>query len=124
MPHGTFAWNELMTTDVEKAKAFFATTIGWSYEGMSIQTGGTYWVAKLDGKPIAGIMNMEGVVPPGIPPHWFSYIEVDDVDARIAGVEANGGKVIRQPFDIPEVGRIGIITDPTGAPMGWMTPKS
>ena len=113
-----------MTTDVEKAKAFFATTIGWSYEGMSIQTGGTYWVAKLDGKPIAGIMNMEGVVPPGIPPHWFSYIEVDDVDARIAGVEANGGKVIRQPFDIPEVGRIGIITDPTGAPMGWMTPKS
>src|SRR5690242_8876529 len=84
MPHGTFAWNELMTTDVEKAKAFFAATIGWSYEGMSIQTGGTYWVAKLDGKPVGGIMNMEGVVPPGIPPHWFSYIEVDDVDARIA----------------------------------------
>ena len=48
MPHGTFAWNELMTTDVEKAKAFFATTIGWSYEGMSIQTGGlTGWRSSM-----------------------------------------------------------------------------
>ena len=66
---------------------------------------------------------MEGIVPPGVPPHWFSYLEVDDVDTRIAGVEANGGKVIRQPFDIPDVGRIAILADPTGAPIGWMTPK-
>jgi len=123
MSHGTFVWNELLTTDVEKAKAFYATALGWLYEPMTMQQGGTYWVAKLDGKPVGGILSMEGIVPQGVPPHWFSYIEVDDVNARVALVEANGGKVIRPPFDIPDVGRIAILTDPTGAPIGWMTPK-
>ena len=32
--HGTFYWNELLTRDVERAKAFYAETIGWSYEAM------------------------------------------------------------------------------------------
>lgn len=28
--HGTFFWSELNTGDVEKAKAFFGQTIGWT----------------------------------------------------------------------------------------------
>jgi predicted enzyme related to lactoylglutathione lyase len=122
MPHGMFAWNELLTNDVERAKAFYAATVGWAYEGMPIAHG-TYWVAQCDGKPVGGIMNMEGIVPAGVLPHWFSYVEVDDVDARLTTVEANGGKIFRQPFDIEGVGRIAIIADATGAPLGWMTPK-
>ena len=122
MSHGTFIWNELMTNDVEKAKAFFAATIGWSYDGMDMGSM-TYWLAKADDKSVGGIMDMTGVTPPGVPPHWVSYLEVDDVDARIAKLEANGGTVYRQPFDIPNVGRIAIVADPTGAVMGWMTSK-
>ncbi len=122
MSHGSFAWNELMTNDVEKAKAFYAKTIGWSIEEMPMPSG-TYWLAKLDGKPVAGMMAMAGTVPPGTPPHWFAYLEVDDVDARLKKVAANGGKVVREPFDIPGVGRIAILADATGAMLGWMTPK-
>ena len=84
---------------------------------------GSYWIAKHDGKPVAGLMNMTGMVPPGVPPHWFAYIEVDDVDARVKSVTANGGKVMRPPFDIPDVGRIAIVTDATGVAVGLMTPK-
>ena len=63
------------------------------------------------------------MVPPGTPPHWFAYIEVDDVDARVKRIAANGGKLHREPFDIPDVGRIAIVADATGAMIGWMTPK-
>ena len=122
MPHGNFAWNELMTNDVEKAKAFYKSTIGWKLDAMPMPNG-TYWVAKLDDKPVAGIMDMAGTVPPGTPPHWFSYIEVDDVDARVKKIAASGGKVMREPFDIPGVGRIAVLADATGAMIGWMTPK-
>jgi predicted enzyme related to lactoylglutathione lyase len=122
MAHGTFMWNELMTTDVEKAKAFYAKTIGWNIEAMPMPNG-TYWIAKVDGKPVAGLMAMMPDVPAGTPPHWFSYLEVDNVDARVKAVTANGGKVMRPPFDIPDVGRIAIIADATGAAMGLMTPK-
>ena len=30
--HGQFHWNELMTRSVDKAKDFYADTLGWSYE--------------------------------------------------------------------------------------------
>lgn len=122
MAHGAFMWNELMTADVEKAKAFYGTTIGWAFEEMKMPSG-SYWIAKVGGTPVAGMMNMTGVVPPGTPPHWFSYIEVDDVDARAKQVAANGGSVHRAPFDIADVGRIAIVADATGAAVGLMTPK-
>ncbi len=121
MAHGEFCWNELMTTDVEAAKQFFADTIGWTYQGMPIQHG-TYWLAHMNGKPVAGIMAMQGVVPDGTPPHWVSYLAVDDVDARVARLTAAGGTVCRSSFDVPGVGRIAIIADATGAVMGWITP--
>ncbi|MEC8584227.1 MAG: VOC family protein, partial [Pseudomonadota bacterium] len=56
-----------------------------------------------------------------LPPHWFSYIEVDDVNARVAKAETAGAKILRPPFEVPDVGRIGILVDPTGAAVGWMT---
>ncbi|MGE0419912.1 MAG: VOC family protein [Acetobacteraceae bacterium] len=121
MTHGTFYWNELMTPDTEAAKRFFADTIGWTYQGMPMPEG-TYWLAQIDGKPVGGIMAMQGVVPDGTPPHWVSYLAVDDVDARIARLSAAGGTVCRSPFDVPGVGRIAIVADPTGAVMGWITP--
>lgn len=124
MSHGAFMWNELMTGDVEKAKSFYQATIGWTIEEMPMPGGsGSYWIAKADGKPVAGLMNMTGMVPPGTPPHWFAYIEVDDVDARVKRIAASGGKLHREPFDIPDVGRIAIVADATGAMIGWMTPK-
>ena len=125
MAHGAFFWNELMTNDVEKAKQFFARTVGWQFEGMNMADmggAGTYWVAQADGKPVGGMMDMTGVVPPGVPPHWIGYVEVDDIDARIAQVASAGGNVMRPPFDIPGVGRIAILADPTGAVLGWITP--
>lgn len=122
MSHGAFMWNELMTNDVEKAKSFYSATIGWTVEEMKMPNG-SYWIAKADGKMVGGIMNMTGVTPPGTPPHWFSYIEVDDVDARVKKIVSNGGKLVREPFDIPDVGRIAIVADATGAMVGWMTPK-
>ena len=117
MAHGQFMWNELVTGDVEAAKAFYAKTLGWSYEGMPMPEGGTYWLARLGDKMIGGMMTM-----PGVPPHWLPYIEVDDVDRRTALAASNGSTVMRQPFDIPDVGRIAILIDATGAALGLMTP--
>lgn len=121
MSHGAFIWNELMTNDVEKAKSFYGATIGWTAEEMKMATG-SYWIAKADGKMVAGIMDI-AMMPPGTKPYWFAYIEVDDIDARVKTIAGNGGKVIREPFDIPDVGRIAIVADATGAMIGWMTPQ-
>lgn len=121
MAHGSFIWNEFLTNDVERAKAFYEATIGWVFEATPFAHG-TYWLAKQDGKPVAGMMDMTDFVPPGVPSHWFSYIEVDDVDACVKLLEAAGGRLCRPLFDVPEVGRIAILNDAVGAGVGWMTP--
>jgi predicted enzyme related to lactoylglutathione lyase len=52
----------------------------------------------------------------------MSYLAVDDVDARVAKATAAGAKLMRPIFDVPNVGRIAILTEPGGAGVGWMTP--
>ena len=119
--HGTFFWSELNTGDIEKAQAFFGATIGWTFATMP-NGDPNYWIAFNNGIPQAGIVPLSMFSPPGAPPHWFSYLAVDDVDKRLEALIAAGGVILRPPFDVPDVGRIAIIQDPTGAPMGWMTP--
>ncbi|MFS8036034.1 VOC family protein [Xanthobacter sp. AM11] len=120
-PHGKFYWNELMTDDVERAMAFYGATLGWTFSDMPMDGGRIYHLAMQGDEPVAGLMDKTDIVPPAVPPHWFSYINVDDLEARLKLLEANGGSILRPPFEIEGVGRIAIVADPTGAPMGWMT---
>jgi uncharacterized protein len=119
--HGHFYWNELMTRDPEQAKAFYGKTVGWRFDGMPIAQG-TYWVCKDGDAAVGGIFDMNGPEFEGIPPHWFAYLAVDDVDARVAGATAEGARLLRPMFDIAGVGRIAILKDPVGAAIGWITP--
>ena len=122
MAHGTFVWNELLTRDVEAAKTFYASTVGWTFKPMPMPDG-TYWIAEMDGKPVGGLMAMPQELPSTVPSHWFAYLEVDDVDARLKVVTEHGGKMMRPSFDVPDVGRLGFIEDSTGAKLGLMTPE-
>jgi uncharacterized protein len=120
--HGTFYWNELMTRDVERAKKFYADTMGWSYDAMPMPPGGTYWVAKMGDEPVGGIFDISGPEFGPVPESWMSYIAVDDVDARVGKALKAGAKLMKPAFDVPGVGRIAILMEPGGAGVGWMTP--
>jgi predicted enzyme related to lactoylglutathione lyase len=120
--HGYIYWNELMTHDVEKAKAFYGPLVGWTFSAMPME-GGTYWLFMPEGadRPAGGLM--EVAKDSGMPTDvWFTYLAVADIDALMPKVEAAGGKVLRPPWDVPGVGRIAIVQDSTGSVMGWMTP--
>jgi predicted enzyme related to lactoylglutathione lyase len=119
--HGNFHWNELMTRDAERAKAFYSSTVGWSFDAMPMPEG-TYWVAKMGDEPVGGIFPMVGQEFMGMGDRWVSYLAVDDVDARLAKATAAGAKIMKPPFDVPDVGRMAFIEEPGGAMIGWITP--
>lgn len=121
MAHGIFHWNELMTRDPEGAKSFYGDTVGWDFEAWQMEES-TYWVCKMGDMPVGGVFDMNGPEFEGIPPHWFSYLEVDNVDERVERATRAGAEIMRPLFDVPGVGRIAIIKDPTGAAIGWITP--
>jgi uncharacterized protein len=122
MSHGTFCWNELMTHDVEKAKAFYSKAVGWAFDAAPMVGGGTYWIAKIGDKPVGGIFPMNGPEYKGMEERWVSILAVDNVDARVKKATQAGAKVMKAPFDIPNVGRIAYVQEPGGAMVGWMTP--
>ncbi|MDI7861494.1 VOC family protein [Rhizobiaceae bacterium n13] len=124
MTHGTFCWNELNTRNAEAAKKFYGETIGWTFDKMDMEGGGAYYICMQGETPVGGIFTMEGPAFDGMPEHWFAYLDVDDVDKRTNKAQAHGATIIRPPFDVPDVGRIAIVKDPSGAVMGWMTPVS
>jgi uncharacterized protein len=58
----------------------------------------------------------------GVPENWLAYLAVDDVDAVLEAAKAAGAKVVREPFDVPTVGRVAIVQAPGGATIAWITP--
>ena len=119
--HGNFYWNELMTHDVEQAKTFYGSVVGWTFDATPMAEG-TYWVAMMGDTPVGGLFPMSGADFEGVPENWMSYLAVDDVDARLTQATAAGATTCREPFDVPGVGRIAILKEPGGAMVGWMTP--
>jgi hypothetical protein len=72
--HGHFCWNELRTRDAERAKAFYASSIGWTFEAASTPDGRPYWVALEDGKPVAGLFSLSSPEFDDVPESWMSFL--------------------------------------------------
>ena len=115
--HGHFHWNELTTRNVAKAKEFYGKTLDWTFEDMAMPDG-TYTLCKSGDAMVGGMFEMQGPQFDGMPEQWFACIAVDDVDARLAKLTAEGGAIHRPPFEVPGVGRIAIVGDPNGATSG------
>jgi predicted enzyme related to lactoylglutathione lyase len=118
---GAVSWTELMTTDVEGAKAFYSQLFGWRLEAMPMPGGeGSYHVIHAGDNQVGGIMQR----PPqagDAPPAWGSYVTVDQVDAVAERARELGGQVLFGPQDIPGVGRFCVIRDPQGAVISAIT---
>ena len=122
MSHGSIHWSELVSADVEGSKKFFTEICGWTIQEMPMPNG-PYNICMVGEQPVAGIMGVEQIeADHEIMPHWMTYLAVDDVDAETNKVTGMGGTVIREPFDVPGVGRIAIVMDPGKAVVGIMTP--
>jgi predicted enzyme related to lactoylglutathione lyase len=108
---GQFCWDELLTDDPESAAAFYAALLGYAIEPVDMGPLGVYRLLKRGDLPVAGVMKH----PEGLHPHWIPYLAVDDVDAETRRAADLGAKVYFAGRDIPGVGRLSGIDDPTGA---------
>jgi predicted enzyme related to lactoylglutathione lyase len=119
-----FVWYELMTSDLDAAKAFYKTVVGWNAEAWG-GAGMPYVILKAGDAGVAGMMTIpEDAAKMGVRPGWVGYIGTPDVDAATRSVKEAGGTVHREPDDIPEVGRFSVVADPQGAMFILLTPTS
>lgn len=122
-PPGDFIWYELMTTDAEGAKDFYDALVGWSFGEAAAEYNGYRMINTSDGGFAGGVMPISAEMQQhGARPTWLGYLNVTDVDAKVAAIEAAGGKTLMGATDIPNVGRIAMVADPQAAPFYVMKP--
>lgn len=116
---GAFSWTELVTTDVDAAKAFYGEVLGWGGETHG-EGAGAYTEWQVNGRSIGGMMQKPPMMPAEVPPHWMVYFTVTDTDATIDQIKALGGSLVMGPMDI-EPGRFAVVVDPDGAAFAVIT---
>jgi len=107
---GRFVWHDHISADPETARKFYAELLGWQTEIW--KTGDlVYPMISVDGEAHGGF----GRAPEGAPSNWLAHALVTDVDEGVLNVEASGGRVIEPAMDLPDVGRMAVVSDPQGA---------
>jgi uncharacterized protein len=118
---GRFVWYEHLTKDPKAAIAFYSEVIGWKTQPFAEGNDYVMWVGSQG--PLGGVMKLpDGAAKMGAPPHWMGHVQVADVDATAALAKKLGGKVHKEPEDIPTVGRFSIIADAQGASLSIFKP--
>jgi predicted enzyme related to lactoylglutathione lyase len=121
---GTFTWTELSSRDTAAAARFYPEVFGWTAE-TSDGGGMQYTEFKLGDSSVAGMMEMNPMVPAEVPSYWMPYFAVVDVDKSAGEATALGAEALLPPSDFPG-GRFAVIRDPQGATFGLLrlTPKA
>lgn len=118
---GNFVWLELATSDQAAAKAFYSALFGWEAQDSPMGPDAVYTMFRLRGRDAAGGFQLSAAEK-GIPPHWQLYVGVESVDESAGRAAELGAKLIHPGMDIPNVGRMAVFQDPTGAILSVFQP--
>lgn len=111
-----FVWYDLLTTDLEAAKAFYGEVVGFE-QVPSGMPGARYDLLQAGGQPIGGALQLaDAMCAGGARPGWIGYIAVEDIDAALSKLASLGGKTLMGKTEIPTVGWFAMAADPQGAP--------
>lgn len=111
---GELCWTELATTNVQAAKDFYGKLFGWTFTDQEMGDA-TYTIITINDKNFGGIWSIPKDQQKHIPPHWMNYILVENIDESVEKARQYGAAIVKPVSEVCEMGRMAVITDPTGA---------
>jgi predicted enzyme related to lactoylglutathione lyase len=111
---GVPCWVDTSQPDPAAVLPFYRGLFGWEFEdAMPEDSGGNYFIGRLRGGDVAAV----GSIPEGAPAGatWNTYVWVDSADAAAVKASKAGGRVLAEPFDVMDSGRMAVLTDHEGA---------
>jgi uncharacterized protein len=103
--------------DVDRARRFYQAVLGWNFDPWGppdfyqIHNAGDGVIGALQGRRNIGERQMPGIE---------MTVGVDDLAQTIQAVEANGGRLLNQPFRIDGVGELVFFEDSEGNALAAM----
>ena len=121
----TFCWPELSTSDTAAAKKFYGDLLGWSFHDEEVGPDAVYTMGLKGDKAVGALYALnEEMKSQGVPPNWLSYVSVASADETAKKAKTLGGTLIKEPFDVMDVGRMAVIQDPAAAVFAiWQSKK-
>jgi hypothetical protein len=115
-----FVHVELATTNVPKAKAFYAKLFAWKMADLPMPTpAGTYTAIQVGDGTGGGMMKQ---MIPGAGSAWMPYVLVADINKATKKAKKLGAKICKDVTEVQGMGWLSIIVDPTGAMIGLWEP--
>lgn len=113
--NGCFCWVDLVAHDMAAVVPFYHSVFGWECVEQDTQGGPPYGIFQRDGLQVAGIGQMsDEMKSQGFPPHWNSYVNVEDINAAIGKAEELGATVSVPVMKVLDAGWLAFFQDPTG----------
>ena len=116
-PIGSPCWADLMTSDMERAKEFYGSLFGWTWE--TAEEFGGYTNFSKDGEMVAGAMPAQ---PDGASDVWSIYLRTDDAGATTSAATAHGGTMMVEPMAVGDLGTMAVLFDAGQAVIGMWQP--
>lgn len=116
---GRPCWADLWTSDVDRARAFYADLLGWTAEEPSPEFGG-YFMFTRNGGPIAGGMGDMGDMKANN--SWKVYLSTTDLEQTLKAVESSGGTVVGPAMPVADLGVQAVAVDAVGSTFGLWQP--
>jgi predicted enzyme related to lactoylglutathione lyase len=111
---GVPCWVDTSQPDPDAAAAFYSGLFGWEVEDvMPPGAQGKYLTGRLRGRDVGAISSQQPDGPST--PVWNTYIQVDSAEDTAAKVRDAGGRVLMEPMDVMDAGRMAVFADPEGA---------
>jgi hypothetical protein len=103
---------EVLGKDAAALQSFYGEAFDWELNPVMP----TYAMVSTgaEGAVAGGI----GATPDGSDGHVTFYVEVEDLAAALARIEAAGGRTVQPPMDVPEGPSIALFADPEGHVVG------
>lgn len=118
---GEFVWNELATNNLQAAKDFYSKMFGWEFVDKKMDDL-TYTIIKKGDKEFGGIWAIPEAQQNQIPPHWLTYILVENIEKSLEIASQNGATILKPVQTAGEMGLFAIIKDPAGAHLALWQP--
>jgi uncharacterized protein len=122
MPN-TLSYFAINADDVPRARRFYETVFGWSFEPWGPPNFYLIETGKEQAEVRGGLQERRELAPGQKMTGFECTISVANIDQAIRAIEANGGRIAAPKFHIPTVGTVAYFFDTEGNVAGIIQPE-
>lgn len=111
--NGRVVWHDLLTNTPADSRKFYGELFGWEFEKPGIDIGfgdeSSYMLIRHDGNLIGGMLDVNALDRDVNISQWITVMSVDDINAAVERVVADGGAVLTQPTELASRGTLAVV---------------